>query len=92
MSSFSQLDLPLIIFVLFIGSAIIVAVVRADRKDLPAIVRTLMRVRSRDHDRKSDLPSRSRPPGGAGSPRAGCLPLAELPRHVSTLFRQVKTF
>lgn len=60
MHSFSQLYPPFIVLTLFIGLAVLLAVIRADRKDLPAIVRALMRVGSRD-DWKNDPPSLPRP-------------------------------
>jgi hypothetical protein len=41
---------------ILIGFAAIVAVCRADRDDLPAIVRALMRLGTRDDDDRNDPP------------------------------------
>ena len=67
MFSFSQMNFPLLLTGLLIGLAVVLAVIRADRRDLPAIVRALMRMRPPDgerddgHDKGNDPPSLPKP-------------------------------
>lgn len=42
---------------ILIGIAVVLAVIRAEPKDLPAIVRALMRMSHRDDDDRNDPPS-----------------------------------
>lgn len=44
-----------------VGLAAVLAVIRADTKDLPAIVRALMRMGHRDDDDRDDPPSLPKP-------------------------------
>jgi hypothetical protein len=61
MGFFSRFDLPLLVFSVAVGVAVVLAVIRADRKDLPAIIRALMRMGPRDDDSGKGPPSLPRP-------------------------------
>ena len=55
------LALPMLALSLLIGVAAVIAVCRANKNDLPAIVRALMRMGPRDDDSRKPPPSLPKP-------------------------------
>jgi hypothetical protein len=61
------LEAHVIFYVIFVvppslvGVAVVLAVIRAKKEDLPAIVRALMRTGPRDDDKRDDPPSLPKP-------------------------------
>ena len=53
--------LPMLALSLLIGVAVVIAVCRANRDDLPAIVRALMRMGPRDDTNRKGSPSLPKP-------------------------------